>query len=155
MALETVYDATAGTSTTRTYVPPAILPATPAQVDAERDRRIAAGFTFQGKLYQTRDMDLRNINGVSTAATVALMNGALAGDYRWANAVPEDTTEFTWIAADNTLVKMDAFTAIAFGQSAMAHVSALTMDGRLIKNRIASGETLDITDNALWPEPIA
>jgi hypothetical protein len=75
---------------------PAPVPTT-EEVDAERDRRIASGFTFGGNIYQARDGDIRNINGASTAAAVAIMNGSLPGDLRWS----DPSQDFGWIAADN------------------------------------------------------
>lgn len=46
-----------------------------ASIDAERDRRIAGGFIFAGKRYQTRPEDRENIAGASTAALAAIMAG--------------------------------------------------------------------------------
>ncbi|KQR75740.1 DUF4376 domain-containing protein [Rhizobium sp. Leaf341] len=117
-----------------------------ADVDRERDRRIAAGFTFMGNLYQAREQDLRNINGAATGAALALMQGAQPGDLRWQGG----DTDFGWIAADNAIVPMDVVTMVSFGRAAMAHVEHLTMTGRSLKDRLAAGEDLDISDNALW-----
>lgn len=125
------------------------LDATLQSVDAERDRRIAAGFTFGGKLYQARDSDIRNINGASTAAAVAIMNGSLSGDFRWS----DPSKDFAWIASDNSMVQMDAQTVIAFGQTAMTWVTAMTMAGRTIKDRLIAGEPLTVTEDNLWPAP--
>lgn len=122
-----------------------------AGVDAERDRRIASGFSFAGHLYQAREQDLRNINGAATGAAIARMGGAVAGGLRWAN--PNE--DFAWIRADNELVPMDAQTVIEFGQAAMAWVSAMTLAGRAIKDRLLAGEDLDLADPDLWPDPAA
>lgn len=116
-------------------------------VDAERDRRTSAGFDFIGKHFQARPVDVQNITGASVAAAVAVMNGAQPGNLRWSDA----NEDFRWIAADNSTLAMDAQTTILFGQSGMAHVSAHVFAGRSIKDRLAAGETLDITDAALWP----
>ncbi|KQS78073.1 hypothetical protein ASG25_13335 [Rhizobium sp. Leaf384] len=116
------------------------------RVDLERDRRIAAGFIFHGNLYQAREQDLRNINGAATGAALALMQDAQPGDLRWQGG----DTDFGWIAADNTIVPMDVVTMVNFGRAAMAHVERLTMTGRSLKDRLAAGEDLDISDNALW-----
>ncbi|MCD7109697.1 DUF4376 domain-containing protein [Rhizobium sp. DKSPLA3] len=119
---------------------------TSVDIDAERDRRIAAGFTFGGNLYQAREQDLRNINGAATGAALALMQGAEPGDLRWQGG----DSDFGWIAADNTIVPMDVVDMIGFGRAAMSHVGRLTMVGRSLKDRLADGETLDISDDALW-----
>ena len=118
------------------------------QIDRERDRRIAAGFTFGGKLFQAREQDLRNINGAATGAALAMMQGAQAGNPRWQGG----DTDFGWIAADNAIVPMDVVTMVNFGRAAMTHVERLTMVGRSLKDRLAAGETLDISSDALWGE---
>ena len=126
---------------------PAPPQATAEQVDAERERRIAEGFVFEGSLFQARAQDLRNINGAATAAGIAFMKGATPFDLRWA----DPNHDFVWIRADNELVPMDAQTVIAFGKTAMAWVSAMTLAGRTIKDRLIAGEDLDITNPGLWP----
>jgi hypothetical protein len=117
-----------------------------ADVDRERDRRIADGFTFEGVVYQAREQDLRNINGAATGAALALMRGAQAGDLRCQGG----DSDFGWIAADNTIVPMDVMTMVNFGRAAMAHVERMTMTGRILKNRLAGGEDFDLSDDALW-----
>ena len=120
-------------------------PPTSADVDAERDRRIAAGFTFAGKFYQTRPDDRENIMGASTAALAAIINGASPGDYRWHGG----DADFVWIAEDNSEVPMDAQTMFAFGQAAMAHKQALIFNARALKNM--DPIPADYTDDAYWP----
>ncbi|TAA50363.1 DUF4376 domain-containing protein [Shinella sp. JR1-6] len=115
------------------------------QVDAERDRRIAAGFTFAGVVYQSRPEDRENIMGAGTAALGAMMQGALPGDYRWHGG----DSDFAWIAADNTLNAMDAQTVYAFGQAAMAHKQAHIFAGRALKDM--SPRPLDYIENDYWP----
>lgn len=99
--------------------PPAPEPpgASPEDVDAERDRRIDAGFFFGGVFYQSRPEDRENIAGAATAALGAMVAGALAGNLRWA----DPDADFEWIAADNSRHPMDAQTTFAFGQAAMGH----------------------------------
>jgi len=106
-------------------------PVTSAEVDAERDRRIASGFTFNGVFYQSRPEDRENIMGASTAALAALMAGAQTGDYHW-HGDPE--TEFAWIAADNISHPMDAQTMFAFGKAAMAHKQLHIFAARALKD---------------------
>lgn len=120
-------------------------PPTPADVDAERDRRIAAGFNFGGVFYQSRPEDRENIMGASTAALGAIMQGAQAGDYRWHGG----DSDFMWIAADNSIHVMDAQTVFAFGQAAMAHKQELIFAARAIKD--SDPIPADYTDNAYWP----
>lgn len=96
---------------------PEPLPLTDADVDAERDRRIANGFIFEDVYYQSRQDDRENIAGASTAALGAIVAGAQIGNLRWHGG----DSDFVWIAADNSTHTMDAQTMFAFGQTAMAH----------------------------------
>lgn len=121
------------------------VPVTPDMVDAERDRRIAAGFSFGGKLYQSRPEDRENIAGASTAALAALVNGAQPGDYRWHGG----DSDFVWIAADNSLTTMDVQTMFAFGQAAMAHKQAHIFAARALKD--ADPIPADYADGGWWP----
>ena len=100
------------------------------QIDVERNRRIAAGFTFAGHTFQTRPEDRENIAGASTAALAAIMNGAQAGDYRWHGG----ESDFAWISEDNALFPMDAQTMFAFGQAAMAHKQRMIFAARALKD---------------------
>lgn len=132
--------------TAEPYVAPVAPAPTSADVDAERDRRITAGFSFNGVAYQSRPEDRENIMGASTAAVAAISAGAQPGDYRWANA----DSDFLWIAADNTMHLMDAQTMFAFGQAAMAHKQTLIFAGRAIKDM--SPIPADFaTNEAYWP----
>lgn len=118
-----------------------------ASVDAERDRRIALGFPYQGKIFQSRPDDFTNLNGASTAAVAAVLNGSQPGDYRWAN--PD--RDFAWIATDNSFVPLDAVGMIALGSAAMANRSRLIFVASAIKARIRAGEAFaDVTADALW-----
>ena len=114
-------------------------------IDTERDRRIEAGFEFGGKLYQSRQQDRENIAGASVAALAAIMNGAQPADLRWHGG----STDFVWIAADNSLTPMDAQTMFAFGQAAMSHKQAMIFAARAIKD--ADPVPADYTDDGYWP----
>lgn len=123
-----------------------------AQCDKQRDKCIDEGFVFGGVRYQTRPTDRENISGAALLATqVTMQGGGAVGDYRWQDA----NNDFEWIAADNSIVKMDAPTTMAFGQSAAAYKQNLIIFSRQIKNQIAAAETVDeiqqIMDSAPWP----
>ncbi|AYM56385.1 MULTISPECIES: DUF4376 domain-containing protein [Agrobacterium tumefaciens complex] len=119
---------------------------TPAAVDVERDRRIAAGFTFNGVFYQTRPEDRENIAGAAVAALAAIGAGAQVGNYRWHGG----DTDFMWIAADNTMHPLDAQSTFAMGQAAMAHKQAHIFAARTLKdmNPIPADFT---TNPTYWP----
>ena len=119
-----------------------------ARVDAETDRRTAAGFTFRGIAYQSRPGDYTNFAGASTAALGAIVGGAPAGNLRWA----DPAKDFTWTATDNSETPLDAQSMFALGQAAMGHLSKQVAAGRALKNRLLAGETIgDVTDAQYWP----
>lgn len=121
------------------------IPPTEADVDAERDRRITAGFSFGGFNYQSRPEDRENIMGASTAALAALMNGATQGDYRWHG----EDSDFEWIDAENDKHPMDAPTMFAFGKTAMTHKQAHIFAARAIKDMAPIPS--DYANPGYWP----
>lgn len=114
-------------------------------VDAERDRRIEGGLTFNGVRFQTRHQDERNVTGAVLLATNAILAGAQPGDLRW-HGGPDD---FVWIAEDNSIVTMDARTVIDFGKAVAAHKSAHILAARALKD--ADPIPADYTSNGYWP----
>jgi hypothetical protein len=131
------------------YVPPPppepVVP-TSEDVDMERDRRIAEGFTFAGVVYQSRPGDLENIAGASTAALGAMVGGAQPGNLRWHGGA----SDFSWIAADNSVNAMDAQTMFSFGLAAMAHKHAHIFAARAIKDMDPIPADF-ATNEAYWP----
>lgn len=121
-------------------IPPFAQPPAPAPVEAdidrERDRRIDAGFVFEGVHYQSRPEDRENIAGAKAAATDAItLFGAEAGDFAWQQLLdPGAPPEFRWIAADNSTHPMDAQTAMRFGYAALGHKQAHIFAARKLKN---------------------
>lgn len=125
---------------------PELLPAPQAvDVDIERDARIDAGFTFNGILFQSRAGDRENIAGAAQLAFMAMMDGAANGDLRWS----DPSQDFTWIAADNRLVTMDAQTVVALGKAAAEHKQRLIFAARQIKD--AAEIPADFAKNQFWP----
>lgn len=115
-------------------------------VDAERARRVAMGFDFGGTTFQSRPEDRENLAGASTAALAAMMQGAQPNDLRWHGG----GSDFVWIAADNSLVPLDAQSMFALGQAAMAHKQAMMFAARAIKD--ADPIPADFaTNDAYWP----
>jgi hypothetical protein len=124
------------------YVDPDILP---PSVDSERDRRIDAGFTFNGIKYDSDTAARENLSGAATAALSAIIAGATAGDYNWL----DPSSEFEWIAQDNTRIPLDAQSTFALGQAALSHKSAHIFAARALKDQ--SPIPLDFADDAHWP----
>ncbi|HBF31868.1 DUF4376 domain-containing protein [Rhizobium sp.] len=112
----------------------AALPITLEQVDRERDRRIDAGFVFDGVLFQSDAGSRENIAGAKSAASDAIMLGAQANDFGWQRLLdPNATNTFAWIATDNSLHPMDAQTVVRFGYAAMAHKQDMIFKARSLK----------------------
>jgi hypothetical protein len=126
-------------------VPLAPEPVTSAQVDAERDRRIDAGMTFNSTRFQTRPQDRENVAGASIMALAAMVGGAQPGDLRWHGGA----SDFVWIGEANTLTAMDAQTFFAFGQAMAAHKSALIFAARALKD--STPIPADFASDAYWP----
>lgn len=119
---------------------------TEAEVDRERDRRVAAGFTFNGIVYQSRRQDRENIAGAATAALAAMMiNNAQPGDFRWHGG----SKDFEWIAADNSTHPLDAQSTFELGQTAMAHKEAHIFAARRLKDM--EPIPADYTADQYWP----
>jgi hypothetical protein len=114
-------------------------------IDAERDRRIDAGVTFNGTRFQTRPADRENVAGATQLATLAVMAGAQAGNLRWHGGA----SDFAWIAENNSIVTMDAQTVIGFGQAVAAHKSAHIFAARALKD--ADPIPADYTSSEHWP----
>jgi hypothetical protein len=116
-------------------------------INAERDRRIRATFAFRGHGFDFDEVSKANIAGAATLAGFAMAAGAVPGDLHWSGAAEP----FSWLAADNTRVPMDAATAFAFGQAAAEHVRAHVFAARALKD--AAVLPADWADNRHWPDP--
>jgi len=133
----------------RPVAPPAVVD--PAQVDAERDRRISAGFEFQGVRYQSRlpqagkAGDWEVFSGKALEALIAIMAGAQPGALRWS----DPAEDFAWIASDNSRVPMDAQAVIELAKAASAHRSRHTFAGSDLK--AMDPIPADYTDDKYWP----
>lgn len=118
---------------------------TATDVDIERDRRLSAGIEFKGTSFQSRPGDYENIIGAAQLAFMAVAGGSKLGNLRWLD--PDQ--DFTWIAADNSLVPMDAPTVVDLGKAVIARKQALIHAGRQLKDMEAIPG--DYTDGKWWP----
>lgn len=124
--------------------PEATKAVSPRDIDAERDRRIEAGVELGGTLFQSRATDRENILGAAQLGFMAVVSGAVPGDLRWS----DHDADFQWIASDNSLVKMDAFTVVELGKKAAQHKAALIYAGRALKDM--ADIPADYTDDKWW-----
>ncbi|UOA25891.1 DUF4376 domain-containing protein [Pseudosulfitobacter sp. DSM 107133] len=115
------------------------------KITQERNRRITAGFEFQGNTFDFDEVSKSRITGAATLAGFAIGAGALVDDLYWHGG--EDP--FAWIAQDNTLVTMDAQTCFAFGQAAAEHESLHIFAARALKD--AAEPVLDFAEDIHWP----
>lgn len=112
-----------------------------AQVNAERDRREAGAFSYQGKQL---DGDERSVKRILTSVQAAQL--ALAADQPFA---------VDWVCADNSILPLDAQGMIGMPAAMAAHGYALHQHGREIKAQIDAAGDLDalaeIDPSAGWP----
>lgn len=120
-------------------------PPTAENVNAERDRRLVADFTFQGVRFQRDERSLQRITGAATLAGFA-RPFVQPGNLRWAN--PD--RDFTWIASDNSLVPMDAHTCFAFGQAAANTETSIIFTAKALREM--DPIPLDFADDKWWPK---
>jgi hypothetical protein len=107
------------------------------QVNAERDRRLRR-FTFDGREFDFcdgRGSD-QNIAGAATLALAAVLTGV-----GW-------DENFTWVAADNTTVPMDAQTCLNFGKAAADWKARHIRAARALKDM--SPIPADFADDSRW-----
>lgn len=121
------------------------------KINAERDRRLVAPFTFNGVAFQADPVSRDLIGRAQLSALTALFSGAQAGDLRW-HGKPLD---FEWIAADNSRMPMDAQTVVQFGDTPSARDGLLVLYANSLKLLVAAAEDdaeLDAIDiMAGWP----
>lgn len=124
-------------------IPPRVVSS--AEVNAERDRRIAAGFVFNGKTFDYDEASRQRISGAGALAIAAIMNGAQPGDMLWHGGA----TAFGWIVKDNTFMELDAQGVVALGQAAAAWEYAHIAAARVLKDMTPI--PLDFEDDIRWP----
>ena len=109
-----------------------------ASIKAERDRRLAAGFTVAGRHYQVNQAVM---SAATLAAFMALMQGgATAADYRQ-----------TWVLSDNSVVSLTAPEMIAGGQACKVLVDGLWATSQYLRGLIDAATTPDQVDAVAWP----
>ncbi|MDZ4136918.1 MAG: DUF4376 domain-containing protein [Paracoccaceae bacterium] len=117
-----------------------------AAVTAERDRRLATTFAFNGARFNSDAPSLARITGAAALAGFAIGAGAKPGDLFWHGG----DQPFTWISSDNGLITMDAPTVFAFGRAAASNETAHVFAARTIKDMAPIPD--DFTDDKYWPK---
>jgi uncharacterized protein DUF4376 len=114
-------------------------------INAERNKRIAAGFRFLSHAFQFDAPSKSRITGAATLAGFAIGAGAQPGDYRWNGGA----VEFTWLSRDNVNVPLEAQSMFAMGQAAAEHERAHIFAARALKDMLPIPG--DYTADKYWP----
>lgn len=115
-------------------------------VNAERDRRVDAGFVYGGWQYSSDPSSRENIAGAATLALGAIIadpTGTLG--LRWA----DPDRDFSWTTTTNHEVAMTAAQCLAFCQAAMQYKTMLIKAARNLKDQ--SPIPGDYADDNYWP----
>lgn len=128
-------------------VPPKSVEEICRQIDEERDRRIDAGFTWNGHQFQSRPSDRENILGAATIAMAFLSQGGSPDELRWAGPDP-----FVWITADNSIIPLTAPEMVELFHTGVGYKTNLTFFARALKDAVIAAEdpeSIDIYEG--WP----
>mgnify|MGYP001601212218 CR=1 FL=1 len=123
--------------------PPSVL--TSQHVNSERDRRLAAGFSYGGNVFDSDAASVQNVIGSATLARFAVLSGAQAGDLRWLNP----SVDFTWITQANVSVDVDAQTMVALGDALTLYRQSVIFAGRALKD--TDPIPTNFTNDQYWP----
>lgn len=115
------------------------------EITKHRDQLIMQGFFYNGVKFDSRPEDQKRISGAALLAFMAVTAGAQANNYLWHGG----SEPFVWIAQDNSVVQMDAFTVIDFAKTAAFHESGHVFAARNLKNMNPIPE--DYTNPIYWP----
>lgn len=126
-------------------IPPYVPVITSQEVNQERDRRIASGFVFKGKLFDFDEASKQRITGAAALAGFAIATGKQRGDLLWHGGVDP----FSWITHDNSTTQLDAFEMFTLGQEAAKHETIHIFAAREIKNQ--SPIPTNYQEDMYWP----
>lgn len=118
---------------------------TAEDVRAERDRRLALPFEFEGAIYDRDRVSVQRIAGAAQIAALAVASGAGPGDYHWHGG----EAPFGWITVDDDVTPMDAATVVEFGKAAAARETALVFAARALRRM--EPIPADYADDKWWP----
>jgi len=105
-----------------------------ANINTERDRRLAQPFSFRGNLYDRDEKSLARITGAATLAGFALLAGK------------EQTTQ--WITNNNTVVTLSAQEMLDLGTAAAIVEANIIFAARRLKDLATIPE--DYTNDSYW-----
>lgn len=112
-----------------------------AQVNAERDRRLASGAPYAGRRIEVTDKGRADMGGMAVTAVAAS-----AGALPW----PESYAQ-GWITSDNSRLPLPTpADGLALAAAVGDWYAATVQHARSLKDAVLGGEAVDIT--AGWPE---
>lgn len=112
-----------------------------AQVNAERDRRLAEGAPYAGKRIDVGDKGRADLSGMAVTAVAAA-----SGSLPW-----PDSYTLGWITSDNTRLPLPtAADGLALAAAVGDWYARTIQYARDLKDAALAGETIDITTG--WPE---
>lgn len=115
------------------------------EVNAERDRRISAGLTWNGHEFDFDQTSKADINGAGALAIGAIATGAVVGDFRWHGGA----TPFQWVTRANVRVDLDAYDMLDLSKAAAEHVRSHVFAARDLKDMVTV--PADYQDDSHWP----
>jgi len=107
-----------------------------ALLNEVRNQKMAFGFEFDGKQYDSDAASVQKINGASTMALIAKMQDQPFG--------------MKWTAKDNTEIEFDAEGMIALGVACASHVDQLHHQCVSLKNEMMTLDSLEDIANFSW-----
>lgn len=116
-----------------------------AQINSERDRRLAQPFPFAGKMIDADATTLQRISGMASLAGLSIiLFGVQPSDLRWTG----EDGDFVWITADNSLLPLDAFQMLELGKAAAMHVKSIIFAAKTLKDMAEF--PADFTNDSYW-----
>lgn len=108
-----------------------------AEIDQSRDAALAAGFEYEGHVF---DSDSKSIQRISAIATLSLLD-------------PTFTTPY--ITQDNQTITLDALAIAGLGAAAATHEAQHVFKARLLKDAVLAATNRAELDAIQWDEPAA
>lgn len=118
-------------------------------VEEIRNMKIFDGFMFRDERYTCTARDIYMTNSLLALANIATINTATdIGNLNW---LDEQVPFFMYNAAGN-IRNMDIATFRDFGKNMTLHILAHNIAAKVIQERIAAGEEVNIRDDVNWPK---
>lgn len=108
-----------------------------AEVKVARDAALAAGFTYDGSVFDSDDKSVTRLTG---AAVLAMMATSAGQPY-----------SASWTLADNSVRTLNATEMMAVGVAAGSYVQKVIDQGQALRQQLDAAATIDEVERVLWP----